>query len=288
MQEKKKRKKRKEYKKQQQQQHCTIYSSLQLHMCLFKVQPAPSVDGAVEKPVTGFQPMPMTEVISDNSANTSHRTPREEELRREQSEEVNSSNASATNSPSQPKLVFGLKKQPTTVTSSSSSQPSKLGIFTSEDNDIEEKPKKKLVPIEYSDEEDISTNSRSGRSHDGRSHDGRSHDGRRRDRDNARGSDDSPSPKLSRRSRHSSSGRSRGKDDRDKSNDLGLVQMGQGGAGDGILADESIRDRKLTPDERKRVVQQLVNNIPTAKEEVFKYSLRWNQIDKVTLSGCFL
>jgi len=232
-----------------------------------QVHSAPSVD-IPDKPAqqAGFHPMPLTEVISDSSANTSHRTPREEELRREQAEET-ANNLSANNSPSQPKLIFGLKKQ---NANSNSNQLSKLeGVFTSEENDAEEKPKKKLVPIDYSDDE-MPVDSR----------DGRGYHKRRRDRNDSDrgGSDDSRSPK-SQRSRHSSSSRSGGhrRDDRG-----GGGGGGRGGsAGDNILIDESVRDRKLTPDERKRVVQQLVNNIPTSKEEVFEYQLKWSQIDKV-------
>ena len=227
-----------------------------------QVQSAPSVE-IPEKTAqqAGFHPMPMTEVISDSSANTSHRTPREEELRREQVEEI-TNNTSANNSPSQPKLVFGLKKQ---NANSNSNQLSKLeGVFTSEDNDAEEKPKKKLVPIEYSDDE-MPLDTRDGKGHHRRK--------RERDDSDRGGSDESRSPK-SQRSRHSSSSRSGGnrRDDRGG---------GRGSAGDNILIDESVRDRKLTPDERKKVVQQLVNNIPTSKEEVFQYQLKWSQIDKV-------
>ena len=59
-----------------------------------------------------------------------------------------------------------------------------------------------------------------------------------------------------------------------------MVQ-GRGRVGDGIMMEG--KDRKLTPEERKRVVQQLINNIPKSKEEVFKYKLKWNQIDNVCL-----
>ena len=240
---------------------------------MVNVQSDPSVD-VPEKPAqpAGFQPMAMTEVTD----NTIHQ---EEELKKEQSEEASTS---ATNSPSQPKLAFGLKKQsfPTT----NSKQSSKMdGIFASEDSNIEEKPKKKLVPIEYSDDEMPVQN---------QSRDEKGREERRRDRDRGEMDDrhrsnSSRSPKSSRRSRHSSSSRSGGRRDErggsDKAgNEVGYMLQGRGGVGDGIMMEEGMKDRKLTPEERKRVVQQLVN-IPTSKEEVFKYKLKWNQIDNVCL-----
>ena len=242
-----------------------LQTALLPELCyVVQVQSAPFVD-VPEKPAqpAGFQPMAMTEV-TDNSI---HRTPQEEELKKEQSEEASTS---ATNSPSQPQLAFGLKKQSFATTNSN--QSSKMdGIFASENNDIEEKPKKKLVPIEYSDDEMPVQN---------QSRDEKGCEEIRRDRcrgemDDRHGSDSSRSPKSSRRSCHSSSSQSGGRRDErggsDKAcNEVGLMVQGRGGVGDGIMMEEGMKDRKLTPEECKRVVQQLVNNISISKEEVFK------------------
>lgn len=171
------------------------------------------------------------------------------DLKQEHSE--GNSPAAACNSPNQAKLAFGLKKtpapNPTQATlSTGQSKSSKLEkIFASEEEDVETKPKKKLVPIEYSDEEgEEEGDSRKKRSH--RSS-GRSSSSRR----------------------HHSSG----------SNDVGIVSRG---SGDGILLEEVPKDRKLTSEERKKMTQTLVNSIPTTKEEVFHYQLKWDQIDKVS------
>ena len=262
-----------------------LQTALLPELCyVVQVQSALSVD-VPEKPAqpAGFQPMAMTEVTD----NTIHRTPQEEEfkkklkeeLKKEQSEE---SSTSATNSASQPKLAFGLKKQ--SIATTNSNQSSKLdGIFASEDN-IEEKPKKKLVLIEYSnDKMPVQNLSRDGKGYEERR---REHD--RDEMDDRRGSDSSMSPKSSRRSCHSSSSRSGGRRDErggcDKAgNEVGLMVQGRGGVGDGIMMEEGMKDRKLTPEEHSWVVQQLTNNIPTSKEEVFKYELKWNQIDNVCL-----
>lgn len=39
--------------------------------------------------------------------------------------------------------------------------------------------------------------------------------------------------------------------------------------------------KKITPDERKKMIQNLVSSIPTTKEELFEYVLKWDAIDQV-------
>lgn len=162
-------------------------------------------------------------------------------------------------SPTQNKLAFGLKKtsgtnqtQPLAVTAV---QTAKLDrVFASEDDDVEKKPKKKLVPIEYSDDEEGEG--------DGY---GRSPEGRRR---------------RSHRSSGKRSSSSRRSSNHHSSREIGVVDRGSSlSSAEGLL--EDLKDRKLTSDERKRVTQKLVNSIPTTKEEVFQYELKWDQIDKV-------
>lgn len=161
------------------------------------------------------------------------------------------------NSPTiQTKLAFGLKKStPSTAnqnqsTLASQSKSSKLEkVFSAEDDEeVNAKPKKKLVPIEYSDEEGEEPSSRR-----------------------------SPDRK---RLRHSSGRERRGSGGHRGSGDYGLVANNSSG---GVLNLEEVKDRKLTSEERKKLIQTLVNNIPTVKEEVFQYPLRWDQIDKVRL-----
>ena len=170
----------------------------------------------------------------------------------------------------QTKLTFGLKKSSNTpsgqnqsMLASSQSKSSKLErVFsTADDEEIESKPKKKLVPIEYSDEEEEEPHFRRSRS---------------RSR--------SPERKRSRRySGRESSRRSSGH--RSGGGDVGLVQRGSSlSSGDGLSLEE-MKDRKLSNDERKKLIQSLVNNIPTSKEEVFQYQLKWDQIDKARKSG---
>ena len=44
----------------------------------------------------------------------------------------------------------------------------------------------------------------------------------------------------------------------------------------------SVEDRKkIPPDERKKMIQTLVKGIPTTKEELFEYELKWEAIDQV-------
>ncbi len=231
--------------------------------------------------------LPPSSAVASNSPSFSHRS-FEEEIKQDQSDGTNS-----LNSPSQTKLAFGMKKTvaATTTVSTNSNQSSlptqaksKLDtVFTMEDNDIEQKPKKKLVPIEYSDDEEEahghSTEVKGGSGGGGKSGGG-------------------GSPKLSssgsRQSRRSSGRMSRGnrdekRDERGGGGDkgssgggeVGIVMRGRSRSTTLIGAEEGVRDKKLMPEERKKMVQQLVNNIPTAKDEVFRYDLKWDQIDKV-------
>lgn len=212
---------------------------------MFQVHSAPSVNLPEHRQdSTGFVPV----VVDTPSTRL-----REEELRQEHSEV--SSPASYSSPTMQPKLAFGLKKTPASNTTPSSlpvQTNSKLdSVFTTEEDEVEKKPKKKLVPIEYSDEEKEAS-SGSSPVHD-------------RERKRSR-----------RSSGKSSSGRSS-----NHSSDLGTVVRGIASLSEGFLEDG--KERKLTTEERKKMVQTLVNNIPTVKEEVFQYQLKWDQIDKVHL-----
>ena len=119
-------------------------------------------------------------------------------------------------SPQVSKFTIGMKKTPSAPANPPPTQKARLeSVFSAEADEIEEKPKKKLVPIDYSDEEDGARN----------------------------------------------------------------------GNGD-ALALRPIHDRKISAEERKKMVQNLVNSIPSAKEEVFKYVLRWEQMDSVSIICC--
>ena len=113
------------------------------------------------------------------------------------------------------KFTIGLKKvQSAPANNTPPTHKAKLeSVFSAEADEVEEKPKKKLVPIDYSDEEDGARNG----------------------------------------------------------DTLGL---------------KPIQDRKVSAEERKKMVQNLVNSIPSAKEEVFKYILRWEQMDSVSVCVC--
>ena len=186
---------------------------------------------------------------------------REDRLKKEEHSEGNS--PASYNSPTQPKLAFGLKKVSTSNSSQSNAPVQSVSkkldnIFSLEEDEQEQKPKKKLVPIEYSDEEEEESSGRSPESSRKRSR-----------RSSGRGSSSGK--------RNSSGGRSSSH----RNNDIGMVIRGGGGSGSLMGDMEDGRERKLTADERKKMVQTLVNNIPTAKEEVFQYQLKWDQIDKV-------
>ena len=44
--------------------------------------------------------------------------------------------------------------------------------------------------------------------------------------------------------------------------------------------------KKISPEERKKLIQNLVSSIPTTKEELFEYQLKWDAIDQVGGSVC--
>ena len=98
-----------------------------------------------------------------------------------------------------PKLAFGLKKASSSV-STSTHPPTKKAklenVFNTEEDEVEQKPKRKLVPIDYSEEDDD-------------------------------------------------------------------------------------KEKKMSSDDRKKMIENLVSSIPTVKEEVFAYELKWEAIDKV-------
>ena len=168
-------------------------------------------------------------------------------------------------SPSQTKLAFGMKKM--TVVSTNSHQSSVVAqtkskvesVFAIEDNDVEQQPKKKLVPIEYSDDEEEGTAGR---------------------RSGEASGSWRPSGRAGRNSRDERSG---ARKDGKSGGEVGIVAYERNESGDvGVLgAEEGARNRKLPHEERKKLVQQLVGSIPTVKEEVFQYDLKWHQIDRV-------
>lgn len=43
---------------------------------------------------------------------------------------------------------------------------------------------------------------------------------------------------------------------------------------------------KMTAENRKKLVQSLVNSIPSRREELFNWDLKWNYIDKVCVCVC--
>ncbi len=116
--------------------------------------------------------------------------------------------AQQAGSPQVSKFSIGIKKPsnppPPPLSNPPPSQTTKLeAVFSAETDEVEEKPKKMLVPIDYSDDEE-----------------------------------NAPYAK----------------------------------------------DRKLSTEDKKKMVQNLVNSIPSLKEEVFKYTLRWEQMDSVSWS----
>ncbi len=120
--------------------------------------------------------------------------------------------AQQAGSPQVSKFSIGLKKATSYKSSPPSnppqSQTTKLeAVFSAETDEVEEKPKKMLVPIDYSDDEE-----------------------------------NAPYAK----------------------------------------------DRRLSTEDKKKMVQNLVNSIPSSKEEVFKYTLRWEQMDSVSWCHCMI
>lgn len=124
-----------------------------------------------------------------------------------------------------PKLAFGLMKKSSSSGGNPSLPPPKKAklehVFSTEEDEAEWKPKKKLIPIEYSEEEQQAVG-----------------------RTNKTAQVPSKSQRGSAKQPH--------------------------------------EDRKITTEERKKMIQNLVNSIPTTKDEVFAYELKWEQIDKVS------
>lgn len=145
-------------------------------------------------------------------------------------------------SPQPAKLAFGLmKKMSSSGSGGSAAKNSKLeSIFSTEEEEMDLKPKKKLVPINYSDEEDQSGNI---------------------------GEEQAKKTAQSRHGKAAEKGESG-----DVSMKLALLKPADSG-------------KKLSSEDRKKLVQSLVNNIPTLKEEVFKYEIKWEQIDQVKMHG---
>lgn len=194
-----------------------------IHVCmLLQVQSAPAVQAPEIKD------HPKEKSIGDGITIEPVSRDREEALKREESGSPGSRDSPVTSS----KLTFGYKKSTSSTTSSGPTSSSSLApsakksklqsIFSGVEDEAEEKPKKILVPIEYSDEE---------------------------------------SEQVSERKRKGS-----------------IV----GGVGSSFRGGSELDgDKKLTAEDRKRLTQDLVNSIPTSKEEVFQYQLKWEQIDKV-------
>ena len=196
-------------------------------------------------------------VSSEHSASPSVPLAKTNDVIKQQEASEGNSPASYSSPTAQSKLTFGLaKKAPAGSASGQSSGPgpSKLDkVFTADNDDMESQPKKKLVPIDYSDEEEPSARDRD------------SGDGRRKSRERERDRD-----------RLSSSSKRRSSSQQNQYAEVGLVMRGSS-----LELMEEMKDRKLTAEERKKITQTLVNNIPTLKEEVFEYKLKWDQIDEV-------
>lgn len=140
----------------------------------------------------------------------------EEVVKREEEEKPDSPQVA-------PKLIFGLRKSSTSASGTSlpPAKKTKLeSVFNAKDDDAEERPKRKLVPIDYSEEEQAAV----------------------RDGDGRKPSED----KRAERSKSDAS------------------------------------SKKVPAEERKKMIQNLVNSIPTTKEGVFSYELKWDAIDKVS------
>ena len=114
------------------------------------------------------------------------------------------------------KLTFGLKKSSSSGSGTAALPPAKKAkldkVFNPMEDERERKIKKKLVPIDYSEEEEQAV-----------------------DVDGRRGS-------------------------------------------------TSAEEHKVGSEERKKMIQNLVNSIPTSKEDVFAYDLKWEAIDKVQVT----
>ena len=175
---------------------------------------------AVASDNTNARPFPPAPSMLDSAAPHglgSRAKGRNMELQEEAAEDRSSKEHSESPSLAMTKLTFGLRKASSSGASGLpvAKKPKLEGVFNTEADDAEEKPKKRLVPIDYSDED--------------------------REGSGARAS---------------------------LADKLGL----RGGG-------------RISPDERKKRAQMLVNSIPTDKEEVFDYQLKWEAIDKVGAGG---
>ena len=235
-----------------------VCTSLALCCSIFQVHSAP----VVEAPLIKEHPDQPTITSSFEFL------PQEEAPKKETHSE--SVSPMQTDSSQISKFTFGLKKSTTSVTPSARAPVTKKSrmdiIFSSEADEIEEKPKKKLVPIDYSDEEDS----------------------------RGRGVASNGTIKLGKRKMSSSTSESFGSqaqvDGKTTSNSVKIDTSAHESAL-GIVRNVSSEtkppsDKKFTADERKKMVQSLVNSIPSSKLEVFQYTLRWEQMDAVSLFVC--
>ena len=153
----------------------------------------------------------------------------EETIKKEEEMEEGEDTPSSGSPQTAPKLAFGLVKKSLSSGNSVSVPPSKKAklehVFSMEEDELELKPKKKLVPIQYSEEEQQAV----GRTN--------------------------KTALATAASRSQSTTR------------------------------QPLDERKISPEERKKMIQNLVNSIPTTKEEVFAYELKWEQIDQVRLGA---
>lgn len=152
---------------------------------------------------------------------------REEMIKKEEEMEEGEDTPSSGSPQTAPKLAFGLVKKSLGSGNSVSVPPSKKvkleHVFSTEEDELELKPKKKLVPIQYSEEEQQAVG------------------------------------RTNKTALATSTSRSQS------------------------TARQPLEERKISPEERKKMIQNLVNSIPTTKEEVFAYELKWEQIDQVWL-----
>ena len=179
-----------------------------------------------------------------------------------------------TDSPQTSKLTFGLKKSSKSINPTSRAPAKKKSrleaIFSSEADEIEEKPKKKLVPIDYSDEEDSR-----GR---GMASNGAIRLGKRKMSSNT---SESFGALAQVEGEKTERGNSVKIDTSAHESALGIVRN--------VLSETKLpSDKKFTADERKKMVQSLVNSIPSSKQEVFQYTLRWEQMDAVSFVCLFV
>ena len=144
--------------------------------------------------------------------------PEEAALKKEEAEKAESPQTGM-------KLTFGLKKSGS-GTGAATLPPAKKAklekVFNPMEDDREKKTKKKLVPIDYSEEEEEA---------------------------------------------------------------VGMVgRRGSTSVDEAARRVSTAEEHKMGSEERKKMIQNLVNSIPTSKDDVFAYELKWEAIDKVCLS----